>query len=198
MLQHEVPSATMHKLLAFFNANTGGNKVTKFRDRVTAEKRVTLLITEMAAETEAEEQRLSKKEAAALVNKRLKEGEKVEIVPADLPEVEKRFLKSSPSVETPDAAQVALHARNGKSMQEKLLEHAVKEEKPIAPNHINRDNITKPWRRAKILVCDMHAAGHTKKEIIAAGVADGIKANTVDGAYYEMVVKGRCTPKDQA
>ena len=35
---------------AFFNANTGGNQVAKFRDRATAEKRVLALIAEMAAE----------------------------------------------------------------------------------------------------------------------------------------------------
>lgn len=50
MLASQVSSASTASLLAFFNANTGGNPVAKFRDRATAEKRVLALIAEMAAE----------------------------------------------------------------------------------------------------------------------------------------------------
>jgi predicted RNA-binding Zn-ribbon protein involved in translation (DUF1610 family) len=45
-----VSTATTAELLAFFNANTGGAQVKKFADRKTAERRVTLLIEEMAEE----------------------------------------------------------------------------------------------------------------------------------------------------
>lgn len=45
-----ITSATMAQLVAFFNANTGGNQVKKFADRVTAERRVQKLIDEMAEE----------------------------------------------------------------------------------------------------------------------------------------------------
>lgn len=50
MLASQVSSASTSALLAFFNANTGGNQVAKFRDRQTAERRVLALIAEMAAE----------------------------------------------------------------------------------------------------------------------------------------------------
>lgn len=45
-----VASATTAELLAFFNANTGGNQVKKFADRKTAERRVQALVDEMAEE----------------------------------------------------------------------------------------------------------------------------------------------------
>ncbi len=45
-----VASATTAELLAFFNANTGGNPVKKFADRKTAERRVQTLVDEMAEE----------------------------------------------------------------------------------------------------------------------------------------------------
>jgi len=45
-----VRTATMAQLVAFFNANTGGNPVKKFSDRPTAEKRVQKLVDEIAAE----------------------------------------------------------------------------------------------------------------------------------------------------
>lgn len=44
-------TATTAALLAFFNANTGGAQVKKFADRKTAERRVTLLLEEMADES---------------------------------------------------------------------------------------------------------------------------------------------------
>lgn len=48
----------------------------------------------------------------------------------------------------------------------------------------------KPFQLAKRIVCDMQAAGKgTRKEIIAAGMAAGIKYNTIDGAYYELCVR---------
>ena len=48
-------TATMSQLVAFFNANTGGNPVKKFADRSTAEKRVQRLVDEMSAEEFVEE-----------------------------------------------------------------------------------------------------------------------------------------------
>ncbi len=47
-----VSTATTAELLAFFNANTGGAQVKKFADRKTAERRVTLLLEEIADEKE--------------------------------------------------------------------------------------------------------------------------------------------------
>lgn len=48
----------------------------------------------------------------------------------------------------------------------------------------------KPFQLAKQIVCNMTAAGKgTRKEIIAAGLAAGIKYNTIDGAYYELCVR---------
>ena len=48
----------------------------------------------------------------------------------------------------------------------------------------------KPFQLAKKIVADMTKAGPaTRKEIIAAGLAAGIKYNTIDGAYYELCVR---------
>lgn len=46
----QVSTATTAELIAFFNANTGGNPVKKFADRKTAERRVQALIDEMVEE----------------------------------------------------------------------------------------------------------------------------------------------------
>lgn len=154
MLASQVSSASSKELLAFFNANTGGNQVAKFRDRATAEKRVLSLIAEMAAE-EAGDQAAAK--AAC------KRGD--DAVPMD--DLPPTFLPPM-SAPAPAPAKAAPAA------------------KPL-----NRDS-TKPWQRAKQLVCDMTAAGKgTRKEIIAAGIAAGIKYNTIDGAYYSMIVQPR-------
>lgn len=48
-----VSTATTAELLAFFNANTGGNPVKKFADRKTAERRVQALVDEIASEATA-------------------------------------------------------------------------------------------------------------------------------------------------
>lgn len=53
MSSFNVSSATTAELVAFFNANTGGNPVKKFADRKTAERRVQALIDEMDAETKS-------------------------------------------------------------------------------------------------------------------------------------------------
>lgn len=154
MLASQVSSASSQELLAFFNANTGGNQVAKFRDRATAEKRVLSLIAEMAAE-EAGDQAAAK--AAC------KRGD--DAVPMD--DLPPTFLPPM-SAPAPAPAKAA-----------------------PAAQPLDRDT-TKPWQRAKQLVCDMTAAGKgTRKEIIAAGVAAGIKYNTIDGAYYSMIVQPR-------
>lgn len=49
-----VRTATMPQLVAFFNANTGGNPVKKFADRLTAEKRVQRLVDEMIEDGDLE------------------------------------------------------------------------------------------------------------------------------------------------
>lgn len=154
LIINDVASTPTAKLLEFFNANTGGNQVAKFRDRATAEKRVLSLIAEMAAE-EAGDQAAAK--AAC------KRGD--DAVPMD--DLPPTFLPPM-SAPAPAPAKAAPAA------------------KPL-----NRDS-TKPWQRAKQLVCDMTAAGKgTRKEIIAAGIAAGIKYNTIDGAYYSMIVQPR-------
>lgn len=48
-----VSTATTAELIAFFNANTGGNPVKKFADRKTAERRVQALVDEIASEAPA-------------------------------------------------------------------------------------------------------------------------------------------------
>jgi len=47
--------------------------------------------------------------------------------------------------------------------------------------------IAKPYQLAKAIVADMPNA--SRKEIIAAGIAAGIKYNTIDGAYFELRVR---------
>lgn len=50
----------------------------------------------------------------------------------------------------------------------------------------------KPFQLAKRIVADMTKTGtFSRKEIMAAGIAAGIKYNTIDGAYHEMIVKPR-------
>ena len=152
MLASQVSSASSKELLAFFNANTGGNQVAKFRDRATAEKRVLSLIAEMAAE-EAGDQAAAK--AAC------KRGD--DAVPMD--DLPTTFL---PPMSAPAKAAPAKAAQP-----------------------LDRDT-TKPWQRAKVIISDMITAGTTsRKDLIAACVAAGIKYNTADGAHYEMCVKGR-------
>ena len=154
MLASQVPSASSKELLAFFNANTGGNQVAKFRDRATAEKRVLALIAEMAAE-EAGDQAAAK--AAC------KRGD--DAVPMD--DLPTTFLPPM-SAPAPAPAKAA-----------------------PAAQPLGRDT-TKPWQRAKIIISDLITAGTTsRKDLIAACVAAGIKYNTADGAHYEMCVKGR-------
>jgi len=52
MTKLNVTAATTAELIAFYNANTGGNPVKKFADRKTAERRVQALLDEIAAEDE--------------------------------------------------------------------------------------------------------------------------------------------------
>ncbi len=52
------------------------------------------------------------------------------------------------------------------------------------------DAASKPYQGAKAIVADCIARGITaRKDIIAAGLAAGIKYNTIDGAHYTMCVK---------
>lgn len=48
--------------------------------------------------------------------------------------------------------------------------------------------IVKPYVRAKQIVCAMSAKGASRKEIIAACLAEGIKYNTADNAHYTIIV----------
>lgn len=59
-------TATAAELIAFFNANTGGNPVKKFADRKTAERRVAALIEEMIEDGDAEGYELTSAEQAQL------------------------------------------------------------------------------------------------------------------------------------
>lgn len=50
--------------------------------------------------------------------------------------------------------------------------------------------VGKPYQNAKAVVADCIGKGITaRKDIIAAGLAAGIKYNTIDGAHYTMCVK---------
>jgi hypothetical protein len=162
-----VLAATGPQLLAFFNENTGGAKVTKFRDRPTAEKRVQRLVDEMKAEDMVEDMGIkSQKEAAHIIAAALAP---TVIEDDELSKIHKSlaFPKLTASEKTVLAETVVL----------KSVEH---------------DTVTKPWQRAKVIVCDMVSQGITsRKEIIAACVAAGIKYNTADGAHYSIVVQGR-------
>lgn len=166
LIINDVASTPTAKLLEFFNANTGGNQVTKFRDRQTAEKRVLALIAEMAAEDAGDQ--AAAKEACK------RGGEVLEDTPAaDVGFGDKLEEDEKAAAFVPEAPMVAAPGS------------------PTAAKPLNRDS-TKPWQRAKQLVCDMTAAGKgTRKEIIAAGIAAGIKYNTIDGAYYSMIVQPR-------
>lgn len=162
LIINDVASTPTAKLLEFFNANTGGNQVAKFRDRQTAEKRVLALIAEMAAEESGDQ---------AAAKAACSRGDEVfEDTPAsDVGFGDKLEEDEKASAPAPEAAPAPAPAA-----------------KPL-----DRDS-TKPWQRAKQLVCDMTAAGKgTRKEIIAAGIAAGIKYNTIDGAYYSMIVQPR-------
>lgn len=53
-----------------------------------------------------------------------------------------------------------------------------------------KSTIEKPFQMAKRIVGEMVAAGKgTRKECMAAGLAAGIKYNTIDGAYFELCVR---------
>lgn len=70
-----IRAATMAQLVAFFNANTGGNPVKKFADRPTAEKRVQRLVDEMAAESMVEEMGIQNaKQAAHIIAEKISAG----------------------------------------------------------------------------------------------------------------------------
>lgn len=160
LIINDVATTPTAKLLEFFNANTGGNQVAKFRDRATAEKRVLALIAEMAAEESGDQ---------AAAKAACRRGD--EVVPAD---------------DAPDYSSAAVAARVAEA---KVVEAAASAPAPAKP--LDRDS-TKPWQRAKVIISDLIAAGTTsRKDLIAACVAAGIKYNTADGAHYEMCVKGR-------
>ena len=164
-----VLAATGPQLLAFFNENTGGAKVTKFRDRPTAEKRVQRLVDEMKAEEMIEDMGIkSQKEAAHIIAAALAPT----VIEDDAKETARNLGKKLPVTEPADRMAVV----------EKVYPKAA----------VEHDTVTKPWQRAKVIVCDMVSQGITsRKEIIAACVAAGIKYNTADGAHYSIVVQGR-------
>lgn len=174
-----VRSATGPELLKFFNANTGGNQVSKFRDRETAEKRVQRLVDEMKAEELVEEMDIrDQKQAAKLIAVEL--GKKLAVTePAD------RLALVKATYPQPAGEMRCINPEAAPSQRIWTGELAT------FCSNINRDS-TKPWQRAKVIICDMLEAGKTsRKEIIAACVAAGIKYNTADGCHYEMCVKGR-------
>lgn len=187
-----VRTATGPELLKFFNANTGGAQVTKFRDRLTAEKRVQRLVDEMKAEEMVEEMGIkSSKEAAKLIAAALAPtvivaeaaralGRKLAVTePAD------RLALVKATYPQPAGEMRCINPEAAPSQRIWTGELAT------FCSNINRDS-TKPWQRAKVIICDMLEAGKTsRKEIIAACVAAGIKYNTADGCHYEMCVKGR-------
>lgn len=178
-----VRQSTMAQLLAFFNANTGGNVVAKFRDRVTAEKRVQKLVDEMKAEELVKELDIrDQKEAAHIIAKQL--GASAVLLDEVDGGDEEADVGYGDKQEEEERNQAALKARNARPLAEKLVERSL-------CSNVDRDS-TKPWQRAKVIICDMAEAGNTnRKDIIAACVAAGIKYNTADGAHYEMCVKGR-------
>ena len=164
-----VLSATMPQLLAFFNEHTGGAKVTKFRDRPTAEKRVQRLVDEMKAEEMIEDMGIkSQKEAAHIIAAALAPT----VIEDNVKETARALGKKLAVTEPSDRL----------ALVETVYPKAA----------VEHDTVTKPWQRAKVIVCDMVSQGITsRKEIIAACVAAGIKYNTADGAHYSIVVQGR-------
>jgi len=65
-------------------------------------------------------------------------------------------------------------------------------DKPVSQRPAVGRDLSKPWQRAKAIICDCVQRGITsRKEIIAHCMAQDIKYNTADGAHYEMCVKGK-------
>ena len=191
-----VLAATGPQLLAFFNENTGGAKVTKFRDRLTAEKRVQRLVDEMKAEEMIEEMGIkSQKEAAHIIAAALVPT----VIEDDAKEAARNLGKKLAVTEPADRLAVvkATYPQPAGEMRCINPEAAPSQriwtgELATFFSNVDHDTVTKPWQRAKVIVCDMVAKGITsRKEIIAACVAAGIKYNTADGAHYSIVVQGR-------
>lgn len=104
LIINDVATTPTAKLLEFFNANTGGNQVAKFRDRATAEKRVLALIAEMAAEESGDQ---------AAAKAACRRGD--EVVPAD---------------DAPDYSSAAVAARVAEA---KVVEAAASAPAPAKP-----------------------------------------------------------------
>ena len=178
-----VLAATGPQLLAFFNENTGGAKVTKFRDRPTAEKRVQRLVDEMKAEELVEEMCITNpKDATKVISQA--------IGPL---EIEADEVDHSASIKA--IAKMLQGAVGEKSLVADCNNIATAllaaTPKAVPVLAVPKQDVTKPWQRAKVIVCDMVSQGVTsRKEIIAACVAAGIKYNTADGAHYSIVVQG--------
>ena len=213
--------ATGPQLLAFFNENTGGAKVTKFRDRPTAEKRVQRLVDEMKAEEMIEDMGIkSQKEAAHIIANQLgasaalldelgsEDPTDAEIAASNGPQPGE-FIPSYNHTVCPKCGSSEIY--NGRTngglvvdedviagchacdwVQDDRKRNVASVKKTPTGKSVEHDTVTKPWQRAKVIVCDMVSQGITsRKEIIAACVAAGIKYNTADGAHYSIVVQGR-------
>jgi hypothetical protein len=175
-----VTTASTKDLLSFFNANTGGNPLVKFQNRASAEKRVRALIAEMEAEERGDDK------AAADACKR---GDDV-IPQDDAVALGKMLAVTEPKdrVATVLAYQAARLVRVAE--EAKIAKALSKAAKKVPSAKAAATTGERPYQTAKTVVADCLAKGITsRKEIIAAGLAAGIKYNTIDGAHYSMCVR---------
>lgn len=157
-----IATATGKDLLAFFNAHTGGNQLVKFQNRLQGEARVLALISEMEAEQAGDQK---------AANAACQRGD---------------ALITVESLDRADAALANQAARLTKMAAEAEV---VKKLAAVSKKESIR-LVGKPYQGAKVIVADCIGKGITaRKDIIAAGLAAGIKYNTIDGAHYTMCVK---------
>ena len=160
--RNTIATATSKQLLAFFNAHTGGNQLVKFQNRLQGEARVLALINEMEAE-EAGDQKAA--------NAACQRGDALI------------------TVESLDRADAAL-ANQAARLTKMAAEAEVVKKLAAASKKASIRLVGKPYQNAKAVVADCIGKGITaRKDIIAAGLAAGIKYNTIDGAHYTMCVK---------
>lgn len=166
-----IATATGKELLAFFNAHTGGNQLVKFQNRAQGEARVLALIAEMEAEQAGDE-------TAAIAA--CKRGD--ELILAEVPGFGALISKQEFNHNTSEGRKAAAQALG------KALSKADGHNARVAA--VVTSGLVKPYQGAKAVVADCIARGITaRKDIIAAGLAAGIKYNTIDGAHYTMCVK---------
>lgn len=169
--RNTIATATSKQLLAFFNAHTGGNQLVKFQNRLQGEARVLALINEMEAE-EAGDQKAA--------NAACKRGD--ELILAEVPGFGALISKQEFNHNTSEGRKAAAQALG------KALSKADGRNARVAA--VATSGLVKPYQGAKAIVADCIGKGITaRKDIIAAGLAAGIKYNTIDGAHYTMCVK---------